>query len=225
MKPVTKRTKNILLVLGFSLIAIIGGTVAYYMSREEFDNEFYVGEPGVAVEEKFNPGEQWVPGEKKEKEVWFTNTGEIDMLLRFRLDAQWEPGKEPVSASGEEFTPWDLITLNWNVEDSAEESDPEGTDDTKIQYFTKIEESDGVYYYYNKILRRSGIEGSKTDKILEAVTFASDISNGSNGPDYSGAQINLTIYGETVLVDEAAALETWGRQPEIDRETGNVIWQ
>ena len=232
MKSVTKKTKHILLVLALSSIAIIGGTIAYYMSREEFNNELRVGTPGVAVEEKFNPADFWVPGEKKEKEVWFSNTGEVDMLLRFRINAEWETGKEPKDEKNQKVTPEPdpldpvnpLVMLNWNVTDKT--TDPDGSNDETIKDFTKITGTDGsTYYYYNKILKRAGEDGSSTDKILEAVTFSKDISNDGHGIDYSDTQINLSIYGETVVVNSDAAKDTWGVEPVIDLQSGMVTWK
>ena len=85
MAQISKKAKKILIVLGLLTIAVIGLTLAYYSGQEEFENEFHVKEPGVAIYEKFNPTDWWVPGEEKSKQAWFTNTGEMDMLLRFKI--------------------------------------------------------------------------------------------------------------------------------------------
>lgn len=207
----TKKTKNILIILALLLLAVVGATIAYFTNRTDFKNEFHVSKPGAAVVERFNPADHWVPGEEKSKEVWFVNSGEADMLLRFKVDASWAEGYEPKNAAGEKADPlpdiWEknIITLNWNG--------------SGIENFSEITDSAGTYYYYKKVLKA----GESTDKILESVTFSSNLSNDDHtGINYSESQINLTITGETVLADPDAALKQWKMKAGIDAD--NVTW-
>ena len=221
MTSITKKTKNILIILALLLLAVVGATIAYFTSRTDFKNEFHVSKPGAAVVERFNPADHWVPGEEKSKEIWFVNSGEADMLLRFKVDASWAEGYEPKNAAGEKVDPlpdiWEknIITLNWNGGGGDKTAD-----DGSIKNFRKITDSAGTYYYYTRVLKA----GESTDKVLESVTFSSSLSNDDHtGINYSESQINLTITGETVLADPDAALELWKIKAGIDAEN-NVAW-
>ncbi|MCI9281795.1 MAG: hypothetical protein HFG56_00745 [Lachnospiraceae bacterium] len=231
MKQMNKKVTKILIVLGLLILAAVGMTIAYYNNRKEFENEFRVKAPGVAVYEKFNPTDWWVPGEEKSKEVWFKNTGEQDMLLRFSYSVEW------VSVDGKELPPKpasDVIKLNWNIADNNEKGEDKKAEEsgqiTDIpKDFIKQEQTDSegkvtTYYYYTKILKA----GEPTDLVLESVKFIKELSNDEHGFDYSNQQLNLTIKGETALAVEGAVAEQWKEIPEITAEinqtTGEVRW-
>ena len=216
MKKMEKKTKHILTILALLLVALVGGTIAYYTGRQDFKNEFSVAEPGVAIQEKFNPTDFWVPGEEKSKEVWFTNTGEMDMLLRFTVDAEWE-GDHPKDVAADS-----VITLFWNQGNDQRDNEKPPVD------FVAVTQKEGdvqkTYYYYTKILKA----GESTQHVLESVKFSSDLSNdGHLNSDYSNTQINLTITGETVLADPDAVAEQWTDTPQAQAAIaadGTVTW-
>lgn len=217
MKRINVKAKGILAALGLLLVTAAGVTAAYYASQKKFENEFKVDKPGVAVVEKFNPSDLWVPGEEKSKEVWFTNTGEQDMLLRFSVEVEWEPGMEPKTEPGTETrSASDVVELYWNLgEGDRGEGIPVG--------FTDIEQNGTKYYYYNKVLKA----GESTEHVLESVKFKTNLSNSKDGhenSDFSNTQINLTIKGETVLADEEAkaAADLWKMTGTITGDT--VTW-
>ena len=231
MKQINKKATKILIILSLLLLAAVGMTIAYYNSMKKFENEFSVNAPGVAVYEKFDPSDLWVPGEEKSKEVLFKNTGEQDMLLRFSYKIEWvlPEGKGTPPKSAEE-----VVALHWNIGDGNEKGEDKEAfaagkfTDIPID-FTKVTQDgrNGIntdYYYYNKILKA----GEATDWVLESVKFAKDISNDEHGYDYSNLQINLTITGETVLADSAAVTDQWKNLPqitaEINPQTGEVKW-
>lgn len=198
MKAITKKTKHIIIILALALLAVIGMTIAYYTSRNDFKNEFSVAKPGVAVVEEFNPADDWVPGEEKTKEAWFTNSGEIDMLLRFHVDVAWEADTAPANAKEAA----EVVTLN---RDSAFENN-----------FVSFTENDKVYYYYKKVLK----PGEATTNVLDSVTFSSDLSNDHHGVNYENAQVNIIITGETVIASPnedgyAEAAEEWNKTARI----------
>ena len=218
MKWMSRKARLALAASGLVLLSVIGATAAYYTSSKQFSNYFSVGAPGAAVQEKFNPADRWAPGEDKEKVVIFRNTGDMDMLLRFTVEAGW---KDPAPADAE-FPPY---VLYWNTDegDGAEEDPAQAgafrtTDDGRIKDFQKVTVNvDGEnkdYYYYKKILKA----GESTEKVLKSVKFKTELTNA-----VSGSQINLTVKGETVLVNRDAALEAWGITPDI-KDNGEVIW-
>lgn len=209
MKRINVKAKGILAALGLLLAAAAGVTAAYYVSQKRFENEFKVDKPGVAVVEKFNPSDHWVPGEEKSKEVWFTNTGEQDMLLRFSVEAEWASETEHPNRDAS-----DVVKLYWNKGNGDR---GEGTPAD----FTEFDQDGIRYYYYQKVLKA----GESTDHVLESVKFETNLSNdGHENSDFSNTQINLTIKGETVLADEEAkaALELWKVKGTISG--GDVAW-
>lgn len=211
MKKIAKRTKSILIILALALVAIVGATIAYYTSKNDFKNEFHVSEPGVAVVEKFNPSDQWVPGEEKTKEVWFTNSGEVDMLLRFHVEVDWEEDSKPASASEAS----QIVTLNRNT--------------AFEKNFCSFKENDKDYYYYKKVLK----PGEVTSNVLDSVTFSSALSNDGHGVNYANSQVNITIIGETVIAEAnesgyVEAAEEWNKTAQITDDVSGkktVTWE
>lgn len=217
MKQIGKKNAKIfLLAFSLLLLTVVGLTVAYYNSQKAFKNEFHVNAPGVSIYEKFNPTDWWVPGEEKSKQAWFTNTGELDMLLRFKIDYDWAEGQKPTGAASEAEAK-DAVKLYWtdSTNDSGAKELPiaiEGGEPVVFGDFIGFYDSDEktTYYYYKKILKAKGTDGSSTQHVLESVKFEPNLSNdGHLHSDYSGTQIDLTITGETVLVDWRAAQEKW----------------
>lgn len=209
MKRISLKAKGVLAALGLVLAAAAGVTAAYYASQKQFENEFKVDKPGVAIVEKFNPSDHWVPGEEKSKEVWFTNTGEQDMLLRFSVEAEWAPGTVHPDREAS-----DVVELYWNQGDGTREQGLPVS-------FTYFDQDGTGYYYYQKVLKA----GTSTEHVLESVKFKTNLSNdGHENSDYSNTQINLTIKGETVLADEEAkaAAELWKVKGTISGDT--VVW-
>lgn len=221
MKQISKKTVKVLTVVSLLLLTAFGLTMAYYNSQKDFKNEFHVNAPGVSIYEKFNPTDWWVPGEEKSKQAWFTNTGELDMLLRFRVDYDWAKGQKP-TGDASDMQAKDVIKLYWR--DSTHSSDKlielpvataekpvVGVDINNFDFIGIYDPDAGTtYYYYKKILKAKGSEGSSTQKVLESVKFDTKLSNdGHQHSDYSSTQIDLTITGETVLVDPRAVKEKW----------------
>ena len=236
MEQISKKAKTVLISLGLLTIAVVGLTVAYYSSQKDFENQFRLKEPGVAIYEKFNPTDWWVPGEEKSKEAWFTNTGELDMLLRFKIDVDWaEKPKDKDGKPIEDVDPRTVVNLYWKgtkKDGQGKVTDPVllPTKETEgFDFIPIVQTEDGkevIYYYYTKILKAKDMEGSSTKHVLESEGFSKELSNdGHKNSDYSNTQIDLTIKGETVLVDENAVKEQWpGVAVEFKKGAdGNII--
>lgn len=206
MKQIIEKNKRTLIILGLFLLAVMGMTLAYYNSKKDFKNEFRTPKPGVAIHEVFNPTDYWVPGEEKSKEAWFSNSGEIDMLLRFKVDVAWAEGVKHPKRDPNEF-----VTLYWKSsklgsDNKVKLSEAGGKEDFDFELGP-----DG-YYYYKKVLEAEGSNMAVTQNVLESVEFSNELSNdGHKNSDYSNVQVNVTIKGETVLAsaEGAAALAEW----------------
>lgn len=255
MKQLSKEKKNILIISGLLLLTAVGLTIAYYNNQKTFKNEFHVGAPGVVMYEDFNPADQWVPEEEKGKQAWFTNTGELDMLLRFKVEARWDIAPTWTDKNGVkheiegkkkgDLVGSDVLTLYWKdsqddptkghqtgVDNEAGSGALELSEELSTSYpdefdFKKV----GEYYYYKKILKAKGSDMSSTQHVLESVKFDPHLSNdGHENSDYSHTQINLIITGETVLVDKRAVEEQWpGVEVKFETDSaGNItsiIWK
>ena len=195
-----KRNKKVLLIMGMLTLLVIGSTFAYFQKTESIDNKFKSAEAKVNITEKFNPKDQWVPGEEKQKEVRFGNEGKIAAVLRAK------------------FTP--VLKLEDGTEDSeaAKGFQLNFTDD----FFRNWTEKDG-WYYYNKVLSPEEL----TDITLKSVTISDAIGNDEHGilTDYSGASYDVKIEGELLqasLATEAANYMKWGMIPTVTGTT--VTW-
>ena len=199
-----KKSKNIkyLLFVGLLVLLGFGSTVAYFYASKTIDNEFRTSEPKIYLYEKFAPGERWIPGEEKQKEVRFGNDGNLASVLRVK------------------FTP------ALKLEDGTE--DKEAVKDFKLNFaeiFMENWEKHGEWYYYKKVLSPD----EKTDITLKSVTISNNIGNNEhnleNKIDYSNAFYEVNIEGEllqTSLASEGAKADKWEMIPVV---TGNkVVW-
>lgn len=202
-------------VIALCIITLIGvsGTYAYYQSEVQIKNPFRTGEPRIHLSEKFNEADNWVPGEEKEKKVWFENLGNMDLLLRFKVEVTLrDPADQPVkitasksdknvyvTADGNEF-----CTLNWFDENMKSWGDKQ----------------DG-FYYYNQIFKAE----AKTLPVLKSVTFSKGLSNDVHGirTDYSQYKLQVIITAETIQVNKEAASALWQRSYTLTND--QVTWQ
>lgn len=202
-------------VVALCIITLIGvsGTYAYYQSEVQIKNPFRTGEPRIHLSEKFNEADNWVPGEEKEKKVWFENLGNMDLLLRFKVEVTLrEPADQAVkitasksdknvyvTADGNEF-----CTLNWSDENMKSWADKQ----------------DG-FYYYNQIFKAE----AKTLPVLKSVTFSKGLSNDVHGirTDYSQYKLQVKITAETIQVNKEAASALWQRSYTLTND--EVTWQ
>lgn len=215
MKQLSNKKSKILLVLGLLLLTVAGVTLAYYAVQKVFQNEFKVKEPGIALIEKYNPSDHWVPGEEKSKEVLFTNTEEQDMLLRFSFELKWADGQQVPGNRDVK----DVVKLYWTDEHGKK---VEVGADSVPKGFVKRPSGNVDYYYYTQVLKG----GKSTPKVLESVKLETNMSNDEHfNSDFSDKKFELTIKGETVLADEKAVAEQWkGQVTATIGGNGTVTW-
>lgn len=177
-------------------IALIGGicavsissTWAVYTDTNTIKNQLSTKHTAVMLKEDFAQFSSFLPGETVTKKPYFENTGERDMLIRVPKDLAetWQPeeGSEEQLDKEKVIKNWSQYWVNGNT--------PE--------WFQGEE-----YYYYKKILTKTGTEGSTTNPIMDSLTLSTDVSNDSHEADYSNAEYEITIEAEAVPADKTSA--------------------
>lgn len=187
----SRNNKSILAVIALlALVGVVGGTFAFYTSSQSFDNIFKTKPYSTKFEEIFESPDNWTPGTTTSKEVFATNTGDVDVAVRVSYTEKWE------SANGTTLT-------GTQGENQAAIINFANTND-----WTKV----GDYYVYNRKLTK----GQKTSSFLDSVTFNENITADvscteegttkscvSSGNGYDGATYTLKVTIETIQFDAA----------------------
>ncbi len=191
-----KNNKSIVAIIAvLAILAVVGGTLAYYTSSQSFDNIFRTKPYSTKFEEVFESPNDWTPGTTTSKEVFATNTGEVDVAVRVSFTEEWVSANGTTLSGTQGANKAAIINL-------ANTSD-----------WTKV----GDYYVYNRKLTN----GQRTSSFLESVTFNENITADvtctevgttkncvSSGNGYDGATYTLRVTIETIQYDAAA--DTWG---------------
>jgi len=150
IKEIIQKNKPIVFLVGIMLIGVVGGTLAYYYTRNTLENDFRVADYNVTLEETF-PINEWDEDNELEKEVRIVNKGEASVLLRISYNEIWYKGEEILNnlSNGVE-----IVTKNWNEE------------------FRKDFEYHEGWYYYKKELARG-----ESVTILNSITKTIDVYN------------------------------------------------
>lgn len=198
--------KLVLLLLVICLILqVVVGVNAYYYNSTHLDNPFELTKPEVYLSEKFDETDKWVPGEEKQKEVSFGNSGTMDALLRvkFTPTLKTKDGKS---------MPIDGCTLNFAA----------GFDGSTGQWVESHEGTE-TWYYYKSVLKA----GEKTPTTLKSVTISDLFSNDVHGikTDYSGATFTVEVDAQFIQAshaDAGAVDNNWGKTPTVSGSS--VSW-
>lgn len=191
-----------IILAGCVLSIGISSTWAYYSDMESVVNPFHTTNSALDMVEDFNPAETMLPGETVDKKPYFVNTGDMELVLRLKMDTYW---KAQDGQMHRELDPRE-VTLNY----------PEDFEQNWIQI-------DGYYYYIHK-LEGQGEQGSKTPYFLESLTLSPEVSNDGHVLDYSSCQFIVEFNAEAVPADAASvAVSGW----ELTKETpgaGTLEW-
>ena len=192
--------------------AAIGTTFAWQQWDLSITNNLVSHTVVVKENENFDPKDGT-------KDVRFSNTGNDSVFLRVSYSEYWIKGEEALPDNKNEGPHWidtngNTTNILSNIVDGSEVAVKTWGDNwplTSSPSSTDIwfKAPDG-WYYYKKVLKAKGSDMSSTQHVLESVKFDPHLSNdGHINSDYSNTQIDLTIKGETVLVDERAVAEQW----------------
>lgn len=192
-----KKKKGLLVLLGVSVVVVIGGTLAYFTTSDSITNSFETALYQHKIVENFESPDNWTPGTTTLKTISVTNDGSIPMALRASYTEKW------INGNGEEIS---LIDENNNRAALINFNDS----------WTK--NSDGYYYYGSKENLTKLDKNETSSSFINSVTFNENISaklvkkvsdDGktitytSSGEGYDNATYMLTITIDTIQYDQA----------------------
>lgn len=215
----SKKKLSLVIAAGVLLIAVVGGSLAWFTSQDTKTNHFTTGSISHEIVEDFDttgPSQDLLPGDEVNKDVWINNTGKSDALLRVKITPQWMNGEEADTTLGNEGI--ELVFAE-KVQTALNESGiAEGA--------TWVLGNDG-YFYYTSILSVNSEEVEKqTAQLLDAVRLSGKITDQTK---FANKEMNVIIESETVQVNKDAYEEEWFTENEsglttvIDASIANML--
>ena len=194
MKKMSKKTTAL---AGLGVLAVVGGTFAYYNEKVSLENPLTTGKyENELIEDYTPPTDDLKPGATINKDVGAKNTGDYPVLVRIKMDEVWrrngdtngfiKHSSKVDAGNTDEFAAIE-IGAEGGYEDefiATQSSDTDGQvngDDSVVRknltenYDTNwtYNPNDG-YWYYNNIL----YSGHTTGKLLDSITLASNVDLG-----------------------------------------------
>lgn len=216
MNRKTKRQRKILVIsLVLAMLIVAGGTFAWFTSKDEVTNKLTASSNyGVSIVESFAAPENWIPGQEVNKDVYVTNTGNVDAFVKVSLSSALEltVAGEPVST--DEFSTTDAAKLvelkktdeSGNMADEVLAVQAGGrlvysvdtllTDESDIAVGTDYEPSESGLYVFERNL------GS------DAAEYAGYYYDADAGKYYALASVNALKGEGDVITGFEAALST-----------------
>lgn len=108
-----KRKKVLAAVVVLALVIVIGGTFAWFTSKDEVTNKLSAeSQYGVAITESFTSPESWIPGQEVEKKVSAVNTGNVDAFLKLAVSSTLDLTVVTGAEDFDENNTADYVVLN-----------------------------------------------------------------------------------------------------------------
>ena len=212
----SKKKLSLVIAAGVLLIAVVGGSLAWFTSQDTKTNHFTTGSISHEIVEDFDttgPSQDLLPGDEVNKDVWINNTGKSDALLRVKITPQWMNGEEADTTLGNELVFAEKVQTALNESGIAEGA-------------TWVLGNDG-YLYYTSILSVNSEEVEKqTAQLLDAVRLSGKITDQTK---FANKEMNVIIESETVQVNKDAYEEEWFTENEsglttvIDASIANML--
>ncbi|MBR6615030.1 MAG: BsaA family SipW-dependent biofilm matrix protein [Lachnospiraceae bacterium] len=207
---ILKKSKVALLMFALFLAVSVAGVWAYFGEEMVAENPFYTVRPEISIVEIFDPSDNWVPGEEKQKEVQFQNDGNLDMLMRFTVEKTvYGPADDKGNREKLDSIPTQPGSTNSLFEVQFDQAYLDAN-------FASQTGNDGItWYYYKKVLGKE----SATDFVIKSIKIADWAGN-----DYQDYELHAVVKAEMVQYDETpiAAEETGWPSYEVSGEA--VTW-
>lgn len=185
-----KKKLSALLLAGTLTAGVVGGTFAWFTSKDTVTNQFATGgtndddkNTGIDIWEKFEKPTNVVPGTTTDKLVQVKNTSTYDQFIRVKITPKWE--KDGLDAS--------YLGLNF----------VKGSLGNEQGQWLK----DGDYYYY--IGKVAG--GKFTNTLLESVTLSKNAGN-----EYKNQKYQVVVEADSIQADNDAYKE-WTNSETIQK--------
>lgn len=189
-----KKKLSALLLAGILTAGVVGGTFAWFTSKDTVTNQFATGgtndddsNAGIDIWEKFKEPTNVVPGTTTDKLVQVKNTSTYDQFIRVKITPKWED-EELNTTEGLSY-----LGLNF-VEGS-------------LGYEQGQWLKDGDYYYY--IGKVAG--GKFTNTLLESVTLSKNAGN-----EYKNQKYKVVVDADSIQADNGAYKE-WTNSETIQK--------
>lgn len=185
-----KMSKKATALAGLGVLAVVGGTFAYYNQTVSLENPLTTGRyKNELIEDYTPPTDHLKPGATIAKVVGAKNTGDYPVMVRIKMDEVWRNADGDIidrhssegltafaakaGASGE-FIAQQIDDEDGDVSNSA------GGEDYSVVRKNLTSNSNWTYnvndgyWYYNEVL----YSGEKTGNLLDSITLASNIDLG-----------------------------------------------
>ena len=206
-----KRVWTSLLVIGLAVLAIGGGTLAWFTAQAFIEpNEFTAGTVKIKTGESWDEEykvENWNPGDCTDKEITVEVTGSKRAYLRVHISERWVLQDEGSELNGVWYNR-EVPNVDWKVcrEEGGEQVCCDWPNDE--WQMLKIGEGDNSkeYFFYNGMLDPDDPEGPKKITVISKVCLNGE----ETGNNYQGATYTLKMEFEAVQVTHEAVFSEWG---------------
>ena len=185
-----KMSKKATALAGLGVLAVVGGTFAYYNQTVSLENPLNTGHyDNEVIEDYTPPTDDLKPGATIDKVVGAKNTGDYPVMVRIKMDEVWRNADGDIidRHSSEGLTAFaaetgangEFIAQQIDDEDGDVRNTAGGEDDSVVRKnLTSSSKwtynvNDG-YWYYNEVL----YSGEETGNLLDSITLASNIDLG-----------------------------------------------
>ena len=193
-----KKKKILLIVSTIAIIAIVGGTFAWFTAKDQVKNSFTTGttedpsdpDDGVKIDENWKPedAEKITPGTEVNKDVRAQNTASYESFIRVKFVKTFTTSAPGINVA-------DLntanIVLNYNGANV--------TNTTELAESKWVDGEDGYYYYLGSVKSKE-----YTTYLLDSVTLDKNSDN-----TYKNAGYDVDVIAESVQASNGAATAVW----------------
>lgn len=195
------------IAIGFLIVSIIGGSIAYFRAESDAQNPISTGNLGVELKLKNNQknntliGNGAVPGSVYDYGVEAYNSGDYDSYVKVTLTKYWEDqaGNKNFDADSSKIELLGMDKENWIIDDSDENGEV-------------------VYCYYKKPIASH----TSTSQLLDSVKVGS-LSNKDQNL-YTALQMRLDVEVDAIqkVAAQDAILAEWGLDVSFD-DNGTIV--
>ena len=185
-----KMSKKATALAGLGVLAVVGGTFAYYNQTVSLENPLPTGHyDNELIEDYTPPTDDLKPGATIDKVVGAKNTGDYPVMVRIKMDEVWRNADGDIIIdrySSEGLTAFAAETgasgefIAQQINDKDGDVSSAGGEDNSVVRKNLTSSSkwtynvnDG-YWYYNEVL----YSGEETGNLLDSITLASNIDLG-----------------------------------------------